>query len=95
MLFREGPSHEVVEADADVHLELDEKGRVMGIEIWNAEKSGLMKQVAKAVPKQPSLLQWQANRKREFRKKKAPYPLYLLLPELGFSFVFAAFFCWR
>jgi len=26
MLFKEGPSHEVVEADPDVHLELDEKG---------------------------------------------------------------------
>jgi len=49
MLFKEGPSHEVVEADPDVHLELDKKGRVMGIEIWNAGKSGLMKQVAKAV----------------------------------------------
>jgi len=51
MLFKEGPSHEVVEADPDVHLELDEKGKVMGIEIWNAEKSGLMKQVARALAK--------------------------------------------
>jgi len=49
VLFRGGPSYEVVEADPDVHLELDEEGRVMGIEIWNAEKSGLIKQVAKAV----------------------------------------------
>lgn len=54
MLFREGPSYEVVEADPDVHLELDEKGRVMGIEIWNAEKSGLIKQVAKAIAKSTS-----------------------------------------
>jgi len=38
MLFKEGPSHEVVEADPDVHLELDEKGRVISIEIWNAQK---------------------------------------------------------
>ncbi len=51
MLFREGPSHEVVEADPDVHLELDEKGWVIGIEIWNAQKSGLMKQVTRAVAK--------------------------------------------
>ena len=49
MLFKEGPSYEVIEADPDVHLELDENGKIMGIEIWNAEKSGLMKQVAKAV----------------------------------------------
>jgi len=54
MLFKEGPSYEVVEADPDVHLELDEKGRVMGIEIWNAEKSGLIKQVAKAIAKSTS-----------------------------------------
>jgi len=51
MLFKEGPSHEVVEADPDVHLELDEKGRVMGIEIWNARKSGLVKQVARVLAK--------------------------------------------
>jgi len=41
MLFREGPSHEVIEADPDVHLEVDEKGRVMGIDILNAGRSGL------------------------------------------------------
>jgi len=49
MLFREGRSHEVIETDPDVHLELDEKGKVMGIEIWNAGKSGLIRQVAKAI----------------------------------------------
>jgi len=32
-----------------VHLELDENGKIMGIEIWNARKSGLIKQVAKAI----------------------------------------------
>jgi len=26
----------VIEADPDIHLELDEKGEIMGIEIWNA-----------------------------------------------------------
>jgi len=51
LLFKEGPSHEVVEADPDVHLELDEKGKIMGIEIWNAQKSGLIKQVTKAIAK--------------------------------------------
>jgi len=49
LLFKEGPSHEVVEADPDVHLELDESGKIMGIEIWNARKSGLIKQVARAI----------------------------------------------
>jgi uncharacterized protein YuzE len=51
LLFREGPSHEVIEADPDVHIELDENGKIMGIEIWNAGKSGLLKQVAEAIAK--------------------------------------------
>ena len=54
MLFKEGPSHEIIEADPDVHLELDEKGKIMGIEILNAQKSGLIKQVAKAIIKTAS-----------------------------------------
>jgi len=54
MLFKEGPSHEIIEADPDVHLELDEKGKIMGIEIMNAQKSGLIKQVAKAIVKTAS-----------------------------------------
>jgi uncharacterized protein YuzE len=32
-----------------VHLELDENGKIMGIEIWNAKKSGLIRQVVKAI----------------------------------------------
>jgi len=51
VLFKEGPSYEVIEADPDVHLELDEKGKVMGIEMWNAQKSGLIGQVLKAITK--------------------------------------------
>jgi uncharacterized protein YuzE len=49
LLFEEGPSYEVIEADPDVHLELDENGKIMGIEIWNARKSGLTKKVARAI----------------------------------------------
>lgn len=49
LLFQEGPSYEVIEADPDVHLELDEKGKIIGIEIWNAQKSGLIKQMAKVI----------------------------------------------
>ncbi len=49
LLFKEGPSYEVIEADPDVHLELDRKGKIMGIEIWNARRSGLIKQVEKAI----------------------------------------------
>lgn len=54
MLFKEGPSHEIIEADPDVNLELDEKGKIIGIEIWNAQKSGLIKQVTKAITKPAS-----------------------------------------
>ena len=49
LLFEEGPSCEVIEADPDVHLELDKKGKIMGIEIWNARRSGLIKQVEEAI----------------------------------------------
>lgn len=49
MFFEERLSHEVVGVGSDVRLELDEKGKVIGIEIWDAEKRGLMKQVAKAI----------------------------------------------
>jgi len=49
MLSKEDPSYEVIEADPDAHLELVENGKIIGIEIWNAEKSGLVKQLAKAV----------------------------------------------
>ena len=46
--FRDGPSHEVLESAPNVVLELDEKKEIMGLEIWNAKKIGLLEQVAKA-----------------------------------------------
>ncbi len=49
LLFKEGPSYEVVESEPDVHLELDKKGKIMGIEIWNAKKSGLITQMEEAI----------------------------------------------
>jgi uncharacterized protein YuzE len=49
LLFREGTSHEVTETDPDVHLELDENGKIIRIEIWNARKSRFIKQVARAI----------------------------------------------
>jgi len=42
-------TYEVIEADPDVHLELNEKGKIIGIKIWNAEKSSLIKEMAKAI----------------------------------------------
>ena len=51
--FRGSPIHEVVEAGPNIYLELDEKGQVIGIEIWNAGKRGLISQVAKAIAQAP------------------------------------------
>jgi uncharacterized protein YuzE len=39
--FIDGTAEEVIEAGDNVIVELDEKGRIMGIEIWNASKEGL------------------------------------------------------
>jgi uncharacterized protein YuzE len=49
LFFREGASHEVIETDPDVHLKLDENGKITGIEMWNARKSRFIKQVARAI----------------------------------------------
>jgi uncharacterized protein YuzE len=47
LTFKDGPSHEILESTSNVILELDEKKEIMGIEIWNAKKTGLLEQVAK------------------------------------------------
>ncbi len=46
---RSGHSHEVVEAGPGLVLEMDEKGKIMGIEIWDARKKKILQQVVKAV----------------------------------------------
>jgi len=45
MLFKEGPSHELVDAGPDIIIELDENGEIMGIEIWNARKNGVIENI--------------------------------------------------
>lgn len=47
LVFREGPSREVLEPESDIVIELDEKGEVMGLEIWNARKRGIFQEVVK------------------------------------------------
>jgi uncharacterized protein YuzE len=47
LAFKEGPSHEVIESTPNIILELDENKEIMGLEIWNAKKIGLLEQVAK------------------------------------------------
>ena len=47
LAFKEGSSHEILESAPNVILELDENKEIMGLEIWNAKKTGLLEQVAK------------------------------------------------
>jgi len=47
LAFKEGPSHEILESAPNVILELDQNKEIMGLEIWNAKKTGLLEQVAK------------------------------------------------
>ena len=47
LTFKDGPSHEIIESARNVILELDEKKEIMGLEIWDAKKTGLLEQVAK------------------------------------------------
>ena len=47
LAFKEGPSHEVIESTPNIILELGENKEIMGLEIWNAKKIGLLEQVAK------------------------------------------------
>lgn len=47
LAFKEGPSHEILESSPNIILELDENKEIMGLEIWNAKKTGFLEQVAK------------------------------------------------
>jgi len=42
ILFKEGPRYEAVEAGSGIVLELDVKGEIMGLEIWNAKKNAFI-----------------------------------------------------
>ena len=47
LAFKDGLSHEITESSPNIILELDENREIMGLEIWNAKKTGLLDQVAK------------------------------------------------
>ncbi len=47
LAFKDGPSYEVIESSPNIILELDERNEIMGLEIWNARKTGFLEQVAK------------------------------------------------
>jgi len=47
LAFRDGPSYEIIESAPNIMLELDENKEILGLEIWNAKKTGLLEQVAR------------------------------------------------
>ncbi len=47
LAFKDGPSHEVLESAPNIILELGENKEIMGLEFWNAKKTGLLEQVAR------------------------------------------------
>ena len=47
IMLREGPVEDTVEAGEDVFIELDEKGEIIGIEIWRA--SDVLESVIQAI----------------------------------------------
>jgi uncharacterized protein YuzE len=47
--FRDGPAESVKEVEDNVMVELDDDGEVMGIEVWGAKKSGVLRQLTNAV----------------------------------------------
>lgn len=47
LAFKDGPSHEILESAPNVIVELDENKEIMGLEIWNAKKTGLLEQVGR------------------------------------------------
>jgi len=49
LAFKEGPSHEIQESSPNIILGLDQNREIMGLEIWNAKKTGILQQVARSV----------------------------------------------
>ena len=47
LAFKDGPIHEIIESAENVILELDERKEIIGLEIWDAKKTGLLEQVAR------------------------------------------------
>jgi uncharacterized protein YuzE len=47
--FRDGPAGSVKGVEDDVMVELDDEGEVMGIEVWDAKKKGILRRLTKAV----------------------------------------------
>jgi uncharacterized protein YuzE len=48
IVVREGPVEDTLEVDEDIFIEVDEKGEIVGIEVWNASKN-IIDKIAEAI----------------------------------------------
>jgi uncharacterized protein YuzE len=46
--FMDGTAEEILEVGENIIVELDKKGRIMGIEVWSASKRGVLKKAKKS-----------------------------------------------
>ena len=49
MHFKNGPAESVKEVEDNVVVELDNKGEVMGIELWDIRRTGILKELTQIV----------------------------------------------
>ncbi|MBI3023974.1 MAG: DUF2283 domain-containing protein [Thaumarchaeota archaeon] len=49
MHFKDGPAESVREVEDNVVVELDNKGEVMGIELWGIRRKGILKELTQIV----------------------------------------------
>lgn len=49
--YRDGVSHEILEVCEDIVVEVDENGRIMGVEIWHASRMKELKELMIAIDK--------------------------------------------
>ena len=45
MHFKDGPAEAVKEVEDNVVVELDQRGEVMGIELWESKRRGVLKKL--------------------------------------------------
>ena len=48
IVLREGPAEDTIEIDEDIFVEIDEKGNIIGIEIWQASRN-LLDHLSRAI----------------------------------------------
>ncbi len=49
MHFKDGPAESLKEVEDNVVVELDNKGEVMGIELWGIRRKGILKELTQIV----------------------------------------------